>query len=111
MAVLKKIKASTLMETMVATVLIVIIFMIASLVMNTVFSTSINGNKQALKEKLSQLEYQYKNQLITVPYYEDWDVWQIEMLPQSAQDNNYILLEAKNTKTPKTVQSYITDDN
>ena len=37
MVVLKKIKASTLMETLVATVLIIVVFMAASMILNNMF--------------------------------------------------------------------------
>ena len=44
MDVLKRIKGSTLMETLVATVLIVVVFMMASLTLNALFSTTITTN-------------------------------------------------------------------
>lgn len=77
MAVLTKIKASTLMETMVATVLIVVIFMFSSLILNSLFSAQVKGNLQPIKSHLHQLEYQYTNQKINLPYYEEWKTWEI----------------------------------
>ncbi|TXN36125.1 hypothetical protein FVB32_16335 [Flagellimonas hymeniacidonis] len=77
MVVLKKLKASTLMETMVATVLIVVIFMFSSLILNSLFSAQVKGNLQPIKSHLHQLEYQYINQKINLPYYEEWKTWDI----------------------------------
>ncbi|KQC29378.1 hypothetical protein [Flagellimonas eckloniae] len=77
MVVLKKLKASTLMETMVATVLIVVIFMLSSLILNSLFSAQVKGNLQPIKSHLNQLEYQYVNQKINLPYYEEWKTWDI----------------------------------
>lgn len=77
MVILKKLKASTLMETMVATVLIVVIFMFSSLILNSLFSAQVKGNLQPIKSHLDQLEYQYVNQKINLPYYEEWKTWDI----------------------------------
>ncbi|MEC7264022.1 MAG: hypothetical protein VXW38_09800 [Bacteroidota bacterium] len=77
MDVLKKVKASTLMETMVATVLIIVIFMLSSLIMNSLFATTIRGNHTSLDNFADELEYMYGNGKITLPYYEEWDGWKI----------------------------------
>lgn len=79
MVVLRKLKASTLMETMVATVLIVVIFMLSSLVLNALFSSQVKSNVQPIQSHLQQLEYQYVNQKIVLPYYEEWESWNISM--------------------------------
>ncbi|SNY99698.1 hypothetical protein [Flagellimonas pacifica] len=93
MAVLKRrIKASTLMETMVATVLIVIIFMLSSLILNNLFVAQVKGNLQPVKTHLDQVEYLYSNGKLTVPYYEEWNDWNISI--QNQKDGT-VLLEAK----------------
>ncbi|MEO9510715.1 MAG: hypothetical protein ABJN84_03230 [Flavobacteriaceae bacterium] len=96
MVVLKKLKASTLMETMVATVLIVVIFMISSLILNSLFSAQIRGNLQPIKSHLNQLEYQYINQKINLPYYEEWKTWDITI--STTQD--MVQIEAVEKETP-----------
>ncbi len=53
MVVLKKIKAFTLMETLVATVLIVIVFMISSMLLNNLFYNSIKDNTIAIDAHLN----------------------------------------------------------
>jgi len=103
MVVLKKIKASTLMETMVATVLIVVIFMIASMLLNSVFKSTNNRMQQPIIEKMNTLEYQYANELIKLPYYEEWKEWDIEMLVE----NSNIVLSSIHKKTKKEVKTVI----
>nr|WP_298924953.1 hypothetical protein [uncultured Allomuricauda sp.] len=90
MVVLKKLKASTLMETMVATVLIVVIFMFSSLILNSLFSAQVKGNLQPIKSHLDQLEYQYVNQKINLPYYEEWKTWDITI----STTQNMVQIEA-----------------
>ena len=46
MAVLKKIKASTLMETLIATVLVVVTFLLASMILNNLVSNAIQSDTQ-----------------------------------------------------------------
>lgn len=107
MALLTKVKASTLMETLVATVLIVVIFMMSSLLLNSIFLSSIRGNTQPVQERLQQLEYKYKNGIVAVPYYEEWENWQIEIIPQDNQGSEYIVLEALENTTQKSIKSYL----
>lgn len=93
MALLKKrIKASTLMETMVATVLIVVIFMLSSLILNNLFTVQVKGNLQPLKTHLDEVEYLYSNEKLVVPYYEEWNDWSISI---EDQNNGTALIEAK----------------
>ncbi len=106
MALLKKIRGSTLMETLVATVLIVLIFMIASMLMNAIFSASIKGNNQQLTEHLNQLEYAQKNGLITVPYTEEWGNWLIEIYPETVANVTYLTLESTHKDSKKQLKTY-----
>lgn len=93
MVVLKKIRASTLMETMVATVLIVVIFMLSSLILNSLFSAQVKNNLQPLKTHITKLEYQYCNQKIALPYFEEWQGWEITMV--SVQGNSLVEIKAE----------------
>jgi len=106
----KKIKASTLMETLVATVLIVIIFIIASMTLNNLLSRNIKQNTELAEERLNALEYQYKNKGIKLPYYEDFDSWEISISKDNRNGSALVTLEAENTKTQKVVTNYITSD-
>ena len=103
MVVLKKVKASTLMETLVATVLIVIIFMVSSLILNNIFSNSIKNNTRAIEAQLNELEYLYHNDQLKVPYYTDFKEWSISI--DTYKENNNIIteFEAFNKTTTKVI--------
>lgn len=105
MDVLTKIKASTLMETMVATVLIVVIFMFSSLILNSLFAAQVKHNLQPIKSHLHQLEYQYVNQKINLPYYEEWRTWEITI----DVSENAVQIEAveKEDKGPRAIKQKI----
>ncbi|NER12973.1 hypothetical protein GWK08_05950 [Leptobacterium flavescens] len=101
MAVLRKIKASTLMETMVATVLIVIVFIIASLTLNNTFNNSISNNTHQIENYLHKLEYQYKNHLIKLPFEEEFGKWDILIEIEKEAGREIALIEAVNKETKK----------
>ena len=70
MVVLKKMKASTLVETITASVIIIIVFAIASLTLNNVFSSTINNDTNQIENHLYKLEYQYVNNKLLIQYNE-----------------------------------------
>ncbi|WP_223826533.1 hypothetical protein [Flagellimonas sp. S3867] len=88
----KKIKASTLMETMVATVLIVVIFMLSSLILNNLFTAQVRGNLQPVKTHLDEVEYLYSTGKLIIPYYEEWEDWSISI---EKENDGTTLIEAK----------------
>ncbi|WP_028873151.1 PulJ/GspJ family protein [Psychroserpens burtonensis] len=103
MVVLKKIKASTLMETLVATVLVVIIFMLASMILNNIFSNTIKNNTQAIDTHLTELQYLQKNNKLELPYHKEFGKWQISILEYKENDKNIIEFEAINSSINKTI--------
>jgi len=105
MVVLKKIRASTLMETMVATVLIIIVFMVASLVMNSLMATQINANTQPIKERLNQLEYAYLSKQLIPPYTEEWQGWQVDMIRQEGQTGGIVVLSAVHEESGRNINT------
>lgn len=101
MDVLKKIKASTLMETLVATVLIVVVFMMSSMILNNLFSNTIKNNTRDIDAYLNELEYLYKNGKLLVPYEDDFKDWQISVILYQESETTHILFEALNNNTNK----------
>lgn len=102
MAVLKKIKASTLMETLVATVLIVLVFMISSMIINNLFSNSIKNNTRDIDAYLNELEYLYENEKIKIPYQDEFKDWLI-VIEKDRDNQSNILMEALNSITNKSI--------
>lgn len=109
MVVLKKIKGSTLMETLVATVLIVIIFMLSSMILNNLFSNSIKNNTTKVRSHLNELQYLQIHNQIKLPYKDTYNSWSISIT--EFRKNNEVLIEynAIHTETNKAIQ-YTTHD-
>lgn len=103
MVVLKKVKASTLMETLVATVLIVVVFMIASMILNNLFSNTIKNNTRAINTHLSELQYLYLNDNLKVPYMDDFGEWQVSVVRYKSNGINHVQFEGKNQSINKTI--------
>lgn len=80
MAVLKKMRASTLMETLVATVLIVVVFMMASMTLNSLFANTIAQNDDEIRQELLYLQYQYEHRRLSLPYYSEMGPWSIAVV-------------------------------
>lgn len=104
MVVLKKIKASTLMETLIATVLIMVIFIVSSLILNNLFSKNIATNNRAIKAKLHEIEYLYYNEKIGLPFYATYNQWKISI---NSGSNNKLIVQATNQTVNKTLEKVI----
>lgn len=111
MALLIKVKASSLMETLVATVLIVIIFMVSSMVLNNIISTNIKNNTDSVETRLSRLEYEYRNNGFQLPYQEDFDSWDIFFSEDVSAKKEIVLIEATNIVLAKTITKSIVREN
>jgi len=103
MAILKKIKASTLMETLVATVIIIIVFVLSSMILNNVFSNSIKNNTQIIESHLNELQYLYLNEKLMIPYSETLSTWEITIDKYEFKKNRIIKFEAINTANNKSI--------
>ncbi|TXG34841.1 hypothetical protein [Seonamhaeicola maritimus] len=102
MVVLKKIKASTLMETLVASVLIVIVFMMASMVLNNMFSNTVKNDISDIETYINELEYLYKNEKLVLPYYGAFESWHITIQAFTGNDEDLIIFEAVKGHTNQT---------
>lgn len=77
MAVLKKIKAATLIETLVASAIIVIIFLIASISINNVFNSTVKSNDFELNNRVKEIKYLAKHNKLSLPFVDDTPKWEI----------------------------------
>ncbi|MDL5514849.1 hypothetical protein QSE00_23770 [Arenibacter sp. M-2] len=111
MVVLKRIRASTLMETLVATVLIIIIFMVASMLLNNMFANSINARNQDALEHLNRLKYKYEGHYLKLPYYGELGVWEITVTKRAVGGINTVEFRAENQQTHKLMVQNIIDEN
>jgi len=110
MVVLKKIKASTLMETLVATVLIIVVFMIASMTLNNLFANSIKNSTSDIDAYLNELEYLYHNEKLVLPYHDAFAAWNISIVAIKDTQNNTVLMNATHKNTKKTIETEIIEN-
>ncbi|SHI86152.1 hypothetical protein [Aquimarina spongiae] len=82
MAILKKIRGATLIETLTASVLIIIVFMIASLSFNNIFNNHIKRDQSGINNRIKELHYLTIHQKIKLPYVEDYNDWEIQVINQ-----------------------------
>lgn len=75
MVKLKKIKASSLIETLTASVIIMVVFMIASFSFNNVFLNTIKSDDALLRNRIQEITYFTKNRKISFPFYEEKEYW------------------------------------
>ncbi|MFD0963848.1 hypothetical protein [Pseudofulvibacter geojedonensis] len=105
MVVLKKIKASSLMETLVATVLIVIVFMLASLTLNNILYNSTRKETGKINVHINELHYNYIHKQIEVPYYSSFKGWKVSI--EKNEEDKLLYLEAKHSETNKIIERKI----
>ncbi|QYJ68273.1 hypothetical protein [Flavobacterium litorale] len=103
MALLKKVKSATLMETLVATVLIVIVFIVASLILNNLLFNSFSKRTHDIETRIYELEYQVKNDNIQLPYQETFNNWEIELKIEKDNEKIWLYADAKNKLNKKEV--------
>ncbi len=110
MALLKRIQASTLMETLVSTVLIVIVFMVASMVLNSLFAGSITQHDDQVQQELLQLQYLYENGKLEVPYYDELGLWELVVTQTEGDGDRTATFEATHSTTDKRITVEIQDE-
>lgn len=108
MGVLKKIKGSTLLESLIASVLIVVIFMISSLILNNVIETKIKKDTSSIDYFVKKMEYKYKNKLIKTPYTVYEDNWYIEVSEEALDKADFkkIRITAEHTEKQNSLNKY-----
>lgn len=103
MVILKKVKSATLVEVIVASVLIVIIFMIASLILNNLVLNTFSKNMHPIENRLNELEYEIQNDLIKLPYQENFKGWDIAIKTEKTDSKVELIILASNEKNTKEI--------
>lgn len=98
MDVLKKVKSATLVESLIATVLIVVIFIVSSLAINNLLLNGFNNNTDEIENRLYQLEYEYQNKKMQLPYNEIFQNWNISVIKILVPNSNFNTTEFKAKK-------------
>ena len=105
MVILKKIKAATLMETLVATVIIVVVFMMASLILNNTFSNQIKNNRYQLNNYIHELEYQYLSDKMSLPYQSEYKDWEISIYTKDEESKEIIISAIQKDTQKQAIQT------
>jgi hypothetical protein len=104
MVILEKIRAATLVETMVASVIIVIVFLIASLSLNNVFEGVVKSDDTVLQNRINEVIYFVKNEKLPIPFYEETDLWDIA-IEEKERQLTATILNKKNSKEQQLIIS------
>ncbi len=90
-----KLKASTIVETLIASLIIIIVFAITSLTLNNVFKTTIKKDTTLVQYRLNKLSYLLQKNKISIPYNEEYEGWEISIKNSNSDTDNSSNLIAK----------------
>jgi hypothetical protein len=68
MVVLKKIKASSILENLVASIIVLVVFSIAGTSVNQIFENNVNNREFKFDNRVKELEYLIINNQLQLPY-------------------------------------------
>lgn len=85
MALLKKLSAATITETLVASTLIMIVFVIGSMSMNQIFQSVVTTQTSPMENRVSELQYLVHHHQLNLPHFEETDQWEIEIIKNGKQ--------------------------
>ncbi len=98
---LLKLKASSLVETLIATIIIMIVFGIAMASITNILERTVKNSTTKIDSRLNKLVYQYEYGLIKVPNIIEADKWTIETKKMNEGDLNFIVFKAVNKESQK----------
>ncbi len=90
----RKVKASTLIESLVASVIIITVFAVVSLTLNNIFNTTMKKDTQAIQTELNKLLYLYQHHKIDKDYQNTYKNWEIEFALQTESNITFVVAEA-----------------
>jgi len=97
----QKIKAGTLVETLVGTTIIIILFIVATLVLNGVFKSVMKNNTLKIDNKIYKLQYLYEHHKIKLPYRDNYENWEIIIFEGEGDNQMIVEIKAENKLTKK----------
>ncbi|WP_038597868.1 hypothetical protein [Dokdonia sp. MED134] len=106
----KRIKATTLMETLVATSIILIIFVIASLVLNNVFKSITLRDTFSVSNRIEKLMYLYQNDKLSLPYDELTKDYELSIEQVNIGNIRYVQIDYKSKSRQNIRSKFIIDE-
>ena len=98
---LKKVKGSSLVETLIATVVIMIVFGIAMLTTSNVLENTVKSSTNEIDSELNKLVYLYQHNKLIIPDAKDFNQWNIRMKKEKEGTLSYIVFRAENQQNKK----------
>ena len=92
---IRKLKASTIVETLIASLIIILVFTIASLTLNNVFKAKIKNDTTLIHYRLNKLSYLLQNNKLSIPYFEEYIGWDISINDSNSDPMNDLIIHAK----------------
>ncbi len=104
-----KLKASTLLETLVATIIIILIFMISGLVINNLMKNATDNRHDTITTEMERLGYFALHGKISLPYKQHHQTWEININAENEAGLITISATREGTKQELQKQIYVQD--
>ena len=91
----KKVRASSLVETLIATVVIMIVFGIAMATVSNLLERTVRSNTRLIENELTKLEYLYRNGKVKVADQVEFQNWIVEVTQEKEGKLNFVVFKAK----------------
>ena len=92
-----------MVETITASVIILIVFSMALFLLNNLFVSTLRAEETVIFNKLNELQYQYTNSALAIPFQEDYKDWDIQVLKEEEGTFVWVVFTATNITTSKNV--------
>ena len=98
---LRKVKGSSLVETLIATVVIMIVFGIAMVTISNVLENTVKSSTSKIDSELNKLVYLYEHNELTVPDVKEFNQWNIRIKKEKEGTLRYVVFRAEDQKSKK----------
>lgn len=78
--------------------------MIASLILNNLVLNTFSKNTHPIENRLNELEYEIQNDLIKLPYQENFKGWDIAIKTEKTDSKVELIILASNEKNTKEIK-------
>ena len=92
---IKKVSASSLVETLIATVVIMIVFGIAMATVSNILERTVRSNSRFIENELTRLEYFYQNGQVKVPSQMEIQNWTVDIDLEKEGNIDFVVFTAK----------------
>ena len=105
MAILKKIRGATLVETLISSVVIVAVFLVGSISLSNIFHSSVLNDDFSYRNRIKELEYLGIHDKLDLPFYEETNDWGIAIEKKAGVIYITAILKKKDVQTVITIDA------